>query len=462
MMTLEHIVEAIWRRRLVLCVALVAGAVLSFATIRLVPSKYTAQSSVLMAAEQTVPSDPQAGRSPIKPILSSDLPMLATTPTVLSRLAKDLGLQPTPDVLQHLQRRIKARLSVTTSLPSGEPAAGVLMTTFAAPSEAEALHGANALAQEITTFYRDNSTSRFTALIADLETQLDRRRARLRTIDVRINRIVTANPWLDPRAGSAALAAHYQQLAAERAETLATLASDEAAARTYGRRPAESAAAAHRDITESDPTFHNLRDQYARDYAQMVRLRGQYSSAYPGLSEIEGSVANERAAMLAQERKLRGLSPAASPIYVGALDEKTKADSSAAADVAKLRGYDALVGETGAGIQQSQRAATEVVALQRERDAATSAFGVISSRLAEAVADKAEAGSVGSVNVLDQAAYAKPAVYMWPLVVTAFVIVMALAIAAATLVALEKLDRRFHTTTIIEGVYGIPVVATLK
>ncbi|HEY4438918.1 MAG TPA: hypothetical protein VGN14_00595 [Candidatus Elarobacter sp.] len=459
---MEHLVGAIWRRRFVLLVILVAGGVFSTLVAGQIKPKFAAQSTVLMAAEQSAPNDPQAGRSPIKPILSGDLPMLATTPTVLLRVARDLNLQTDGAAIDALQHRVKAKLSVPTSLPTGEAAAGVLVIKFSGATERDAVDGANAVAGEVTAFYRDNATARFGALIADLEGQLAHRRQSLNAIDLRIANMAAANPLLDPKSGTGPLTAQYQRLAGERADAYATALGDRDAAHVLGRRLAETAPAAHRDITESDPTFHNLRDQYARDYAQLKRLRAQYSSAYPGLPELEHAVAQERAAMLKQERGLRALSPAASTVYVAASDEKTRAESTVASDDAHLRGLDGMLTDTDRQLHGGRGAAAELIALQRDHDAGSSAFTVLSSRLAEAVADKAEAGSVGSVNVLDRATYAKQAIYTLPLFVAAVAVGLTLALAALALLLLERFDRRLHTARIVEDVYGVPVVATLK
>jgi uncharacterized protein involved in exopolysaccharide biosynthesis len=100
--------------------------------------------------------------------------------------------------------------------------------------------------------------------------------------------------------------------------------------------------------------------------------------------------------------------------------------------------------------------------LQRERDVQTAAYGVLSARLAEARADQAQAGSIGSVSVLDRAAYGKPVLYTVLPVRIALALLLALCIAFATIFWLDRREYRMWSVTIVENVYGAPIVATLN
>jgi uncharacterized protein involved in exopolysaccharide biosynthesis len=452
-MTFQTFIEAIWRRRLAMLVVLVLGSVAAVTVALHVQPRFTAESTVLMVAEPAGQVYNQAPQSPIKPILSTDLPLLASTPTVLQRVSQDLKKGGYAFTVEALQKRVKARLSGSSS---------VLIVRFTGDSEREAIAGANAVASEITKFYRDNATRRFGILVDDLRRQMSARRAQLRAIDVQLQSVIADHPYLETKDGSQSLNTQYERLLGERGELVASLAGDAAAAAVTSRRPHDVEAVAHRDILENDPTFHSLSDQYARDNAQLERMRSQYSSTYPGLRELEQSVALERRVMLERQRRVTGTTPVASVQYSNALGETNRANAVAQADRAKVRGLDQVIADTKNRLQASRLDSAQLASLQRERDAATTAYNVLSSRLAEATANKAEAGSIGSVNILDLAAYTKPVIYRTPEALAIAGIFFVLALALASLFALEAFDKRLATALSVEQVYGVPVIATLK
>jgi hypothetical protein len=202
-MTIENFADLVWRRRLLLGAVLLAGAVPGAFFAAWVQPRFAAQASVLMVAEPVPPGFNQPPQMATKPILSTDLPLLATTPTVLLRVARDLRLPASSADLDRLQHRIKARVSPSSS-PSGLSSAGVLVVTFVAPAAAEAVAGANAAATEITEFYRESATRRFSALIDDLQRQVQAREREARSLDLQLQRATAADPFLDAKDGRTA------------------------------------------------------------------------------------------------------------------------------------------------------------------------------------------------------------------------------------------------------------------
>jgi capsular polysaccharide biosynthesis protein len=456
-MTIRELTDLFVRRRFVLLGTLLLGVVLTILLLAILHPTYTAQSSVLMVAQNAGGSN--ASPSPIEPILTSDLPLLATTPTVLERLAKDLHLRADARGIDVLTKRIKAHLATASSELGGTQDGGVLILTYQGPSEHEAVSGANELASEITNFYRDNATQRFSILIADLNQQMKLRRATTSALDQDIQKVLSDTPYLDTKDGSNALDTQYIKLSADRIDAAALASGDAEASAVTNRRPTEVSAAAHRDITETNPAYHDLRDQYARDLAKATSVQGGYSDAYPGLSEVQHDLAAEKHAMLAQEGQLRSLPPNASPLYANALGESNKARAIASGDAAHLRSIDSALATTRAQIDVAKSAGVRLATLQRDREVATTAYTVLATRLAEAVASKAEVGSVGSVIVLDDARFAKRS---GNLVFASFVgFLLAVFAGLVTIALLEILDRRLRDKDTIERIYGIPVIGAV-
>ena len=87
-------------------------------------------------------------------------------------------------------------------------------------------------------------------------------------------------------------------------------------------------------------------------------------------------------------------------------------------------------------------------------------YAALATRRANALANRAEASSLGSVVVLDRAIKADTQLAggRTRAAVVAFILVLALAVGTAFLV--ESLDPRIRRPEEIEELYGIPVVAT--
>lgn len=460
-MTLARARDIVSHRRRAFAYAFIAAFVASLVVAVIVKTQYAAQSSILMAAggDHDAPAD---ATSSTKPILSADLPFLATTPSVLAAVAGDIGEPKDPISLQSLQRRIKANLSAPPAGAFAQAPGAIVVVKFTAPSAEESIAGANAVASEMARFYRDRATFRFRLLTRDLQRQVDGRRRKVDGIERELQQLTATAPYLATKDDERSLSAEFQTLAAERAEVEATAKGDAAAAEVASRRPSEAADAARREITESDPAFHNVAAQFGTDYAQLTAVRAQYSRSYPGLPELEHTVARERVAVQDRKHTLLQLSPTLNPGYAAALGEANHAASVAAGDAAKLLAVGAALREMRSQLSASQSAAVRFNDLKRDRDVQTAAYSALSARLAEARADEAQAGSVGSVSVFDPAAYGKPVIYTTLPMRIVLAIVASLFIAFVAVWWIERTDYRLHSISIIETVYGAPIVATLN
>jgi uncharacterized protein involved in exopolysaccharide biosynthesis len=461
-MKIADVTRTIRERRKLFLRALAVAAVLGAVAAFFLESRFVATSSVLMVSETspsatTVPAD-----GATKPILSTDLPYLATTPAVVEALARDLAIPDDMMSLEKLKHHIKATLSTPPS-PLVQSPGAILVLAFKGSSPEQAVNGANDLAREVTSFYRDRATVRFRLLIANLKGQLTARRRVISGIEARLQRLSAAHPFLGDKFEETSLGAQYDKLQAQQAELAATARSDAAAAAIVDQRPGEVTLAARHDLFEADPTLKTLRQQYAHDVGQLSLAKAQYNGNYPGLPELEHTVAADRRAVDRQLAALQHEQPVAGSIaFANALDETNRAQSIAVSDTAKLHALDSVLNTMQRRLDASRDAVAEFDDLQRQHDVEATAYAALEARLTDATGSAAEAASIGSTTVLDQADYAKPVPYTIPLVRVGLVLLLSLAVAVGVVLLAERLDRRLRTITFIEKTYGIPVVATLN
>ncbi len=153
----------VWSRRWVVLLVILIGLAAGAAAYRLSGPQYRAQSSVMIVSQNSAGRDPSAN--------AIDMPALLMSDTVLTRFKARMHLK---EPLKALRRRIDASVDINSSLmPIG----------FRAPSRAEAIKGANALAQELRQFYREISASRYDDLSDYLGKQLAREQQRIDVVD---------------------------------------------------------------------------------------------------------------------------------------------------------------------------------------------------------------------------------------------------------------------------------------
>lgn len=450
--SLSSVTGAIARQWIVVAVCLVIGIGLGAAAFVLIHPKYTATATVLMVAEPIGASNPKVPVSATKPVLSNDLPSLATDATVLTRLRADLG----DDIpIEKLRARIRAKVTFDS---------GVMPVSYTDKTPGRAVTGANAAADEITRFYREIATTRFEALIGDLSHQLAAAQAQLARYDAQLQKAARLYPYVDVRTSepseSDAGSSVYQRLIGlrtQRDELASTVAADAAAAAGTRRLIADARPLAVRDIVENDAAYKNVRDQYAKDLAQVQRLQSFGSARYPGLRELAGTVSEEsRDVASARVRAARGIL-GSNPAYAAALDASVKADAQLKSDRAKLSAVDTelegLHDQIGGG-----GIAGDVAKIRRERDNAQSAYETLGTRLATAQADRAEAASVGSVVVVDRAQFADVATWTSGKVIAAGVAALTLWLSITLAMLFDARHRRTLRTDNVHPIYGVPVI----
>lgn len=440
--------EVLWRRRIELAVLLIIAMGLTVFSASRVKPKYSATSTVLLVAEPPDNSDRQHPTTVQKPLLTGDLPALVMSETVLQRF-RDRTHSKLGDGA--LRSQIRARVGGDSNL---------LPIEFSDSSSDVAIASANALASETTRYYREIATTRFDSLIADFKSELRMRSEALQGLDHKLQSLAGAYPYVDSKDGATSVYDRLVRLRSERDELSATVDADRANAQATSKRIAQARPLALSAVTNEDTAYARLKEQYSHDLTNYLHTASYGSASYPGLLELQATVSTE-ARDVANARKLAAAAgPETNATYVQALADVNKSQAAYAADQAKLGTVRAelasLEGQLGDG-----GSATVVSQIRREREAGDAAYALLAARLDQAIANRAEAASTGSLITIDRARVAgrQP----WT---TASLLVVALGIfsiwlAFSIVFLIESLDVRFRKTSTIERIFGAPVIGNL-
>ena len=446
---LAQLLEVVVRRWYVMAIALILGVAVAM-VIGKHARQFIASSAVVLTTQtgsSTSPSSPGAATAELT-IQPSDLTILIQSENVLSRVARDINFGGTADVLG---KQIKAHVGLQ---------ADVMPIQFTDKDPNKAIAGANAVADELTRYYRELAMSRFDQLISDLRKQSTAKRADLARFDADLQRTIARDPIVagqDPTAMSLQFAA----LQTQRDQLEAAAKGDEKIADYGVALSTATLPLARHEINEDDPAFVALRKQFSADSAELHRLEAAYSSSYPGLPELRANVAREAQQVAAAQQRLNRTTPLSSKSYNLAVTDQFKAMGQQVADNARLAQIDAQIAALRASVSGRLGSSVTAASMRRDRAAADSALALLQARLAAAEADRSVAGSLGSIAVISQAEYAVPATWTKPKVILLAMLAAAFWLGLGAIALLERFDRRLRSRKQIESLYGIPVVTSV-
>jgi uncharacterized protein involved in exopolysaccharide biosynthesis len=102
-----------------------------------------------------------------------------------------------------------------------------------------------------------------------------------------------------------------------------------------------------------------------------------------------------------------------------------------------------------------------VARIRRDRDSAQAEYETLASRLSKTIADRAEAGSTGSVVVIDRARFAQKAAWTSGTVLAISILLFAIWIAVTAAVVIDNGQESFRDAESIESLYGTPLLGVL-
>lgn len=383
-------------------------------------------------------------------VRTEDLPALAESTSVVSYLAHAIHFN---GKLSALRPRIRVRLAEGSS---------IMPITFSAADEREAIAGANALADALTSYDRKVTTSRFDRLVDDLQSQIRRSGRTLADLDQRLASITAEHPLLGgTKDGGASLTSRIVDLEAKRDDADALLQGDQEVANGLAALIHSTRPLANEELSDSDQVYSQLKAQYAADAAHLAFIQKQYSGRYPGLPELLNQQRKEIAQLNRRRTNAVSRSPLFSKTYAGIYTQRAAADAKVASDQAIITAYNERLHEQRQQLLSSTGESTGLAELRREHDAEDAAYAQLASRLTSAIADRSEAASLGSIAVIDRADSASRATWSTSKLIGLAGFLCALFIGLGIGYLLEAYRNNLDAPEKIIKLYGAPVYATV-
>jgi capsular polysaccharide biosynthesis protein len=412
--------DTIIRRRIAIVIVATIGLLLLPSALRVVKPTYSGTARILLVSEQTQ-------RDPL--VKPKDLTTFATSSLVLQHVKDQLGLT---DDIAYLKSQIRVQVVVESN---------VIPITFRSHSAALAVAVPNAVANEVVNAYRGLSTRQYGSLTQQLRSQLADQRAKIRKIDYQYQTAVAGGSFTGNDQSLDALTAHLHDLDSQRDQAYATLVSDTAQANGRAQQ-LDATSIIRQQVLEANPEYRNIRDAAAMDAAKLSLEKSRYTESYPGLRGLLDQVARENNALRSAKQRLLVSEVTDDRAQLGVLDQQIAAEHARLVDLSQPGGVTPDV-------------------LRAERDAAEATYQTLSTSLGQALANEAEAASLGSVVVIDRAV---PATTWFEgateRAALGLVIVLGFAISYAFI--LDAVDLRLNTSEQVEKLYGRPVLASLR
>lgn len=437
-MTTQRFFSTIKRRALVVWIVMAVGLGLMFSLRGVVPASFAGVSHVVLVAES-------GARDPSVSIV--DLPSIATSTVVLQRVRNSLHL---PVSLIDLKTNVSANVLGRSS---------IMAIGYRDESAEQAIAVSNAIADELSRYYGEISTERYDANVDRLSTELTGESARMLALDNEMSAVVAKNPFVVSDKSIDQITTQMAALKEQQAAAQAQLQGDEALAATTVANAALAQTARH-EILTSDPAYQAERNARAADDAQLVNDKATYTQAFPGLPGEVAKIASESAALDREAAHAVADPDAYSPTAADLIVQHKRQLAVMTGDRARVSDLAALIATEQAHLNALPTTGSKYARLASESAALQTEYAALATRRANALANRAEASSLGSVVVLDRAIKADTQLGGGRARAAAVALIFVLALALGSAFLVESLDPRIRRAEEIEELYGIPVVAT--
>ncbi len=436
-MTLQRVFDVVRRRSLVVWAVIAVGLGVLFALRDIIPNSFVGISHVVLVTDTTA-RDPSVG--------IVDLPSIATSTVVLQRVRNALHL---PTTLIDLKLDVSAAVLGRSS---------IMAITYRDKSAEQAIAVSNGVADELSRYYDEISTQRYDVNVDRLSTELTDESHKIRAVGQQIGAVVAHNPFVVSDESITSLSTQLATLSGERAEAYATLQGDRAVAAAMGPSPELSKASRH-EILLGDPAYVAVKTVAATDAAALANVLAGYTTDFPGLAGAKAKVASDNA--FASKVAARALKDANAYSLTASSTALLRAKQLATVDGDRVRvnELDALIASERASLRDFPVTGKDYDQLRSERDALQAEYTALANRRANALANRAEASSLGSVVVLDRAIKADTQLNGGRTRAAILSLILILAAAFGCAFLAESLDPRIRRAEEIERLYGIPVVA---
>jgi capsular polysaccharide biosynthesis protein len=436
-MTPQRFINVLKRRSLVVWSIIAIGLGLLYSLRNVVPSSFVGVSHVVLVADS-------GGRDPSVSIV--DLPSIATSTVVLERVRNTLAL---PLSLINLKQNVSANVLGHSS---------IMAIQFRDQSSERAIAVSNAVSDELSRYYDEISTERYDVNVDRLSSELADESRQLKTIDRQMSGVVSKNPFVVSDKSIDDITEQLALLNAQRAEAQAQLQGDRAIAATLAPNAVLAQTARH-EILAGDPAYQAVRTAVAKDTADVATETAGYTGSFPGLPGANAKISAEATDIQRAARRAIADRDAFSQTAATTAAQRQHQLAVVSGDEARIAQLDGLIATEQANLHDVPNTGSTFDELRAKRDAVQTEYTALATRRANALANRAEASSLGSVVVLDRAIKADTqlAGSRARAAVVALILILALAVGGAFLV--ESLDPRIRRAEEIEELYGFPVVA---
>jgi len=437
-MTLRNAIEIAWRRKFMIAAIIVAGIAAIYFMRGMVPQAYQAVTRVLMVNENRDPS-----------VSSGDLPSIASSSIVLDRVREQLRL---PYSLPRMQGGLSTRIVARSN---------IMTITFRDPSSDRAIAIANSIADNLAQYYHELSTRRYDQTVDGLNAAMQGQRARLRGIEDQMRSLQQRDTFVASDNAVDNVTRHLADLENQRAVAFSTLTGDVALADASAPHGAVVSRIARHEILQGDPAYRTMRENAARDQAQLAADKAQFTGSYPGLPGEEAKVDSERTMINAAAKRALTSDEAFSPSAASTATEHNHTLALVAGDRARVANLDELIAQETTQLHDIPNTGASFIELRAARDAVQGEIMQLSGRHANALANRAEAASLGSVVVVDRAVKADTQLAGGRTRLAAVAGIALVVVAFGLAFLIESVDPRLRRAQQIERLYGYPVISNL-
>jgi uncharacterized protein involved in exopolysaccharide biosynthesis len=373
------------------------------------------------------------GNSRNDPTLSSpDLPSIVGGTNVLERVQRKLGLTTT---LVTMKKNLVAKPPAYRS--------GIMRIQYTDSDRDRAAMVVNGVADELASYYTELSTARYDADLHALDVEISKQKKRLGSIDAQLS--ARGGEYLatdDDQAGGSS-GVQIGALESQRSLAHADLQGDIARAQA-------ASMGARGDVLLGDALYQQLQASLTKASADLADARSRYTAQYPGLPALQNRVDSLKAAVAQEAAKSRS--------DAGATPDEVKAQGSIGADRAKVDALD----EQFAAENQRRSVAGPLELLVLERQQVLHEYQSIAAHRATLLADRVDALSLGSVEVVDRAIPGEAQSGPGPIRLTLIAAFFMSLVAFGSAFLADQLDPRLRRVAQIEGLYGKPLIAILE
>jgi uncharacterized protein involved in exopolysaccharide biosynthesis len=444
-MGLKDALRIIWSRRVAVFAMVLVGAVAAVVGFKLTKATWTATATVMMNAGQAQGTSVTSGG-----FLGSDMPSLLTSDTILTKFTKQMKLQ---DVnFKDLRKAIDAQIM---------PESAVMPIAYHASTRDAAIAGANTLANDLHTYYRDIATRRYDDLAAYLSTALDGERAKIDDANRKLQTLIASDPYFTQSEASQAIGAQLLALDQQRDAINATMQSHAVAAVMAGRRMDDLMPTVKSEMRANDPNYAALSTQVAKDKAAEAIMQAQYTSKYAGIQSLQDQIARSSTVLADERKRAEAEDPGSSATYGQLLRDRDAADGTVAQDKSQLAAIDAQIQEAESHLQKLPGLGVKVAALRSDRDAANTAYQILAEQRTLTLSQQAQDAALSSVTIVDLASTADSSPGRAALLIPVAALLGFVVLALALPFGLELVDERLRRRVTIESLYGRPLIGTV-